>query len=79
LSDRYRRTAMIFSPTGGLNLGPIFVYHNRLGVKVFHSLFRRIVGNAPDLFHTMRHRPIDPHRGRSSIRRMVDERVTFAV
>ena len=32
---------MIFSPTGGLNLGCIFVYHNRLSVKVFPSLFRQ--------------------------------------
>ena len=53
---------MIFSPTGGLNFGYIFVYHNRLGVKVFPSLFRQIVRVAPDLFPSMRHRPIDPHR-----------------
>ena len=50
---------MIFSPTGGLNLGIIFVYHNRLGVKVFPSLFRQIVRGASDIFSIMRHRPID--------------------
>jgi hypothetical protein len=38
---------MIFSPTGGLNLGFIFVYHNRLSVKVFPSLFRQIVWVRP--------------------------------
>jgi hypothetical protein len=70
---------MIFSPTGGLNFGFIYLYHNRLSVKVFPSLFRQIVWGAPDFFPTMRHRTVDPHRGRSAGRRLVDERVAFTV
>ncbi len=50
---------MIFSPTGGLNLGFIFVYHNRSGVKVFPSFFRQIERGAPDIFSIKWHRPID--------------------
>ena len=50
---------MIFSPTGGLNLGFIFVYHNRSGVKVFPSFFRQIERGAPDIFSIKCHRPID--------------------
>jgi hypothetical protein len=50
---------MIFSPTGGLNFGFIFVYHNRPGVKVFPSLFRQIERDASDIFSSMRHRLID--------------------
>jgi len=49
---------MIFSPTGGLNLGFIYLYHIRLCVKVFPSLFRQIVRGAPDLFPAMRHRTV---------------------
>jgi len=50
---------MIFSPTGGLNFGTIFVYHNRPGVKVFPSLFRQIERGASDIFSIKWHRLID--------------------
>jgi tRNA nucleotidyltransferase/poly(A) polymerase len=49
---------MTFSPTGGFNLGDIFVYHNRLGVKVFPSLFHQIVSDASEIYFIMRHLPI---------------------